>query len=355
MQLVISSSVTIVNRSSLGMVRFELFIFYFTVLVLIKYKSAPTFTQDGLKVGGVFQCPFSPFTNDCFGITTDLTPAYNNSLYGLSMATDNGRLITCAPKFKKKGSNNRDESMQVESLVGTCDLWQQMSGQGYLRQTSNSLLSSPVEHLPHTTFWRTRQDTFHFAKAEFGISVNAVGDEFVIGGGGTHSWSGTIVAGGYDDLKLADTPYCSKQDVKQDDNIYKRCSKLSQTQDSYGGMATLILKNVSGYSGKTVYVSGLPGDGGYGSVRFYQKSGSRLVEITPLALVGKEKFLEAFEMGAISHKGGLASSFGYALTSTDLNGDGLDDLIVGAPQYFDYAENIGGAVFVFFSDPSGKA
>ena len=53
-------------------------------------------------------------------------------------------------------------------------------------------------------------------------------------------------------------------------------------------------------------------------------------------------------------KGGLASSFGYALASTDLNGDGLDDLIVGAPQYFDYGEQIGGAVFVFFSKTSGK-
>ena len=55
-----------------------------------------------------------------------------------------------------------------------------MSGQGYLRQTNNRLLSSPVEHLDHITFWRTRQDTFHFAKAEFGISVNAIDNEFVL-------------------------------------------------------------------------------------------------------------------------------------------------------------------------------
>lgn len=29
----------------------------------------------------------------------------------------------------------------------------------------------------------------------------------------------------------------------------------------------------------------------------------------------------------------LGAYFGYALTSSDVNGDGLDDLIVGAPLY----------------------
>ena len=47
--------------------------------------------------------------------------------------------------------------------------------------------------------------------------------------------------------------------------------------------------------------------------------------------------------------GGLASAFGYAMTVIDLNGDGYDDLIVGAPQYYDAGESVGGAVFIFFS------
>ena len=45
--------------------------------------------------------------------------------------------------------------------------------------------------------------------------------------------------------------------------------------------------------------------------------------------------------------GGLASAFGYAMTVIDLNGDGYDDLIVGAPQYYDAGESVGGAVFIF--------
>uniref|UniRef100_A0A4W6EYZ1 Integrin, alpha 6b n=1 Tax=Lates calcarifer TaxID=8187 RepID=A0A4W6EYZ1_LATCA len=44
---------------------------------------------------------------------------------------------------------------------------------------------------------------------------------------------------------------------------------------------------------------------------------------------------------------GLASSFGYDLTVLDLNGDGWQDIVVGAPQYFEKNKEIGGAVYVF--------
>ena len=106
---------------------------------------------------------------------------------------------------------------------------------------------------------------------------------------------------------MADTPYCTRSDVdskrfQTERDIYKRCDKISQTQDSYSGSATLILENVPGYERQTIYVSGLPGDSGYGSVRFYTKSGSRLNEIENLALEGTKVFNDAFEMGYTPRK-----------------------------------------------------
>ncbi|XP_032263861.1 integrin alpha-6 isoform X3 [Phoca vitulina] len=46
---------------------------------------------------------------------------------------------------------------------------------------------------------------------------------------------------------------------------------------------------------------------------------------------------------------GLASSFGYDVAVADLNSDGWQDIIIGAPQYFDRDGEVGGAVYVYIN------
>uniref|UniRef100_A0A2K6FV60 Integrin alpha-6 n=1 Tax=Propithecus coquereli TaxID=379532 RepID=A0A2K6FV60_PROCO len=46
---------------------------------------------------------------------------------------------------------------------------------------------------------------------------------------------------------------------------------------------------------------------------------------------------------------GLASSFGYDVAVADLNKDGWQDIIIGAPQYFDRDGEVGGAVYVYIN------
>ncbi|XP_055015242.1 integrin alpha-6-like [Boleophthalmus pectinirostris] len=47
---------------------------------------------------------------------------------------------------------------------------------------------------------------------------------------------------------------------------------------------------------------------------------------------------------------GLASSFGYDLAVVDLNGDGWEDLVVGAPQFFVKDGEVGGAVYIYVNN-----
>ncbi|XP_041857884.1 integrin alpha-6 isoform X2 [Melanotaenia boesemani] len=50
---------------------------------------------------------------------------------------------------------------------------------------------------------------------------------------------------------------------------------------------------------------------------------------------------------------GLASSFGYDVAVADLNSDGWQDIIVGAPQFYMKDRDIGGAVYVYINN-AGK-
>ncbi|XP_064614581.1 integrin alpha-PS1-like [Liolophura sinensis] len=49
----------------------------------------------------------------------------------------------------------------------------------------------------------------------------------------------------------------------------------------------------------------------------------------------------------------FGSMFGYDIIALDINQDGFDDLVVGAPFYFVKKKNVGGAIYVYMGGPQG--
>ncbi|XP_064574090.1 integrin alpha-6 isoform X6 [Zonotrichia leucophrys gambelii] len=68
-----------------------------------------------------------------------------------------------------------------------------------------------------------------------------------------------------------------------------------------------------------------------------------------VVLLKKEKNQRALSLEHMFEGEGLASSFGYDVAVVDLNSDGWQDIVVGAPQYFDRSGDIGGAVYIYMN------
>lgn len=83
------------------------------------------------------------------------------------------------------------------------------------------------------------------------------------------------------------------------------------------------------FNNKVMYVAGAPRSNGTGQVVFFSKTKGETQMEEELTLSGEQ----------------FASSYGYELTTANVDGDSYTDLIVGAPFYF--TRDKGGAVYVY--------
>ncbi|KAG5899741.1 hypothetical protein JTB14_006079 [Gonioctena quinquepunctata] len=158
-----------------------------------------------------------------------------------------------------------------------------------------------------------------FGFCQLGTSVSFVGDKFALmGAPGPYTWRGTV----FGQVVVGDF-------LSRDKTIYHGPFGDINTIDKYSYLGMSVAGGHFFSKTEYTYISGAPRSKMMGEVYFFKKYNNEEFNIS-LIITGEQ----------------FASSFGYEVLAVDVNNDGYDDLLVGAPFY--YGDNKGGAVYIFY-------
>nr|CAD7259860.1 unnamed protein product [Timema shepardi] len=211
-----------------------------------------------------------------------------------------GKVLVCAHRYVRRGADFQ---------------W----GQG--------LCYTLTQYLDYDESWEpckgrpTNKAHEQYGYCQAGTSGVLMNDTAVIGTPGPYTWRGTMyVISVSDDFLNRDKTFYYSPHQEEDSPVDKY---------SYLGMSVTA---ANFFGNKLSYAAGAPRANGTGQVVLFVQQ----PPANPMSLQ------------LILHGEQFASSFGYEITNADINGDTLPDLIVGAPFYFSREE--GGAVYIFMNN-----
>ncbi|KAJ8384194.1 hypothetical protein AAFF_G00207420 [Aldrovandia affinis] len=266
------------------------------------------------ETGAIYSCPINTDTSDCSRMdlvsSTDPHEMVEGMWLGVSLASQRGqrggRVLACGHRYVKviRGGDEEQRRMIGKCYVRGNDLTYDSSDdwQAYSYEGCNPNFDMELEGM-----------------CNMGISAGMTETDVYIGSPGSFVWQGNVHVTWRDP-----TPGNSwDSNVKDFGQLNKRYS--------YMGYSVLEERKLLSRDEYTV-VTGSPRDEAVGSVTLGLKAENALEVF--LTLPGEQ----------------VGSYFGSSLAVTDLNNDDWNDLIVGAPFYFDRKEEEGGAVYVFMNE-----
>ncbi|KAG5279577.1 hypothetical protein AALO_G00079290 [Alosa alosa] len=278
-------------------------------------------TQTNVEEGGsVYRCPWSANGGTCQKIEFDpkgneeyrvadftLKGSKSHQWFGASVRAMDQYILACAPLFHWNVLNSYNDSQNTP--VGNC----------FLKDVTTGLVSaySPCRDTYVEFHYKNNRyvNDKRYCEAGFSVDITRNGT-VVIGAPGSLYFRGQVFAATLDELtdttRRPRTSYLPSKGVGQEINF-----DPFQDSDTYSGYSV-----TTGYlTGASIqdYLVGYPNDRDTsGTVRIY--NGRREL---------KKKFFGTQ----------VAAYFGHAVAVTDINSDGREDILIGAPLYIEQLAN----------------
>nr|XP_046263833.1 integrin alpha-6-like isoform X2 [Scatophagus argus] len=296
-------------------------------MLLVGAPKAKSWSGQKAKVtGGLYSCELG--SNDCvrvkFDEGEDLTrESKENQWMGVSVSSQGpgGKVMTCAHRYQRR--SNVNTPIESRSIIGRC----------YVLSQDLTINSASSEDGGSWHFCESRRRGHElFGSCQQGISAKFDKDYhyLIFGAPGAYNWKG-VVRLEQNNSTLLEMGIYDDGPFEVGDEDEKNPDLVPAPANSYLGFSLDSGKSLT-KKGQLTVVAGAPRANHSGAVVLLKKGDDT-----------SNILLEEYTLEGE----GLASSFGYDLAVLDLNGDGWQDIVVGAPQYFEKEGEIGGAVYVY--------
>ena len=276
--------------------------------------------------GGLFRCAINSNQN-CQRVKIDdskpsLEVNISNSWLGVTVQSQKpgGKVAVCAHRYTIHGGSSG--AILWEAEIGRCFVLDR-------RLRLSDSFTNIFEPCSGKVTGRSYSHAgFGYCQAgtSFAFAPN-VKQDIVLGLPGTMHWTGGIYSNQINsELFFPEFLYSNENEQPQ---IIKQNSYMGFSVDSGFNLTN------------PLFVAGAPRGADNGQVVIFEKVRNKNNDI----ILNISEILT----GEV-----LASSFGYAVKVADVNGDDRDDLIVGAPQYYDRLDKVGGAVYVYINNGLNK-
>ncbi|XP_076013991.1 integrin alpha-V [Genypterus blacodes] len=269
------------------------------VLIGAPRANSSSSSSSVVERGAVFSCPWKN-SAACQQLEFDDTDDRKNTdgiqmefkskqWFGASVRSDGEYILACAPLYQWAtfGFSEREP-------VGTC----------YLKKGSTVVEYSPCRSSAISP------EGQGFCQAGFSADFVKKDNKVVVGGPGSFYWQGQLISDDISEIltRLSDSYY------KPYRNTLLTKSASAQYDDSYLGYSVTV--GDFNDDGKDDYVTGVPrGDKAQGYVNMF--NGLNMLSVYNFT------------------GGQMAAYFGHSVAATDVNGDSVIDLLVGAPLFMD--------------------